>query len=254
MNVAEDISIDTLDAATGQVPNYSELVGQSSYDLSFWSIFWLVILAATLYISFYVIYEFVIKLIQNRKARSSAKRYFPIITSFIWLVYFTRVGYIFIKPYPLVGIGVVLILLLGFWRFIKDFIAGIVFRVQDNYRTNQRVQLKNNEGVIVELLNTHVKLEADDGELIFVPYSEFANQIVYKPSTQERLKQFSFRLVVDTDTDVDIDKINRIALSCPWIVSNRIPRIAHNEDDEELIISGYTLDLKYLPKIKNYFE
>ncbi len=252
MKIVEDISIDSIGAFTGQVSTHPDFLDPSSYDLSFWSIFWLVILAITLYTSFYVIYEFVIKLIQNRKARSSAKRYFPIITSFIWLIYFTRVGYIFIKPYPLVGIGVVLILLLGFWRFIKDFIAGLVFRVQDNYRTNQRVQLKNNEGVIVELLNTHVKLEADDGELIFVPYSEFANQIVYKPSTQERLKQFSFRLAVDTD--VDIDNINRIALSCPWIISDRMPRIAHNEDDEELIISGYTLDLKYLPKIKKYFE
>jgi len=252
MKETEDILIDSLGAFKSQVSAYSDFADQSSYDLSFWSIFWLVLLAITLYIGFYVVHEFVIKLIQNRKARSSAKRYFPIITSFIWLIYFIRVGYIFIKPYPLVGIGVVLILLLGFWRFIKDFIAGLVFRVQDNYRTNQRIQLKNNAGVIVELLNTHVKLEADDGELIFVPYSEFANQIVHKPSTQERLKQFSFKL--DVGTDVDIDKLNRIALSCPWIVTDRMPRIVHNEDDKELIISGYTLDLKYISKIKKYFE
>ena len=226
-------------------------VDQVSYDLSFWSVFWLIATAVFLYIGFYLIQKYVIDVIQSRKARISAKRYFPIVTSAFWLLYFIRVAYIFIKPYPLVGIVVVLIVLLGFWRFLKDFIAGLVFKVQNNYGMNQRVQLNANSGVINELLNTHVKLEADNGELIYIPYSEFANQIIRKPSTQERLKQFSFTLIKEK---TDIEHVKHIALSCPWIISDQTPRVSYNELSKELTISGYTLDLNYIPKIKKYFE
>ena len=220
--------------------------------ISLGSILFLIIGALIMYACLYLVNEYGIKLVQNRRARASAKRYFPIITSFIWLGYFIYMGYVILAPYPLIGIGVILFLLLGFWRFKKDFIAALVFRIQDNYRVNQRVQLKNNSGIIVELLTTHVELESDSGERIFVPFSEFFNQIIRKPSVQERLKQFSIEIAVEDK--VDFGQFEMKVLSCPWIITEKTPRLVQNYNEGTIQVSGYTIDLKYVTQIRKYLE
>ena len=153
--------------------------------ISLWTVLWVILAAAGTMVGFYIIDEFVIKLIQNRRARASAKRYFPIITSSTWLVFIVYIGYLLIAPHPIIGSAVLAILLIAFWRFVVDFVSGLVFRIQDNYRVNQRVQLKNVVGVISYLRTTHVELESEDGERILIPYSEFANQIVRMPSVRK---------------------------------------------------------------------
>lgn len=252
MNELSHIFVDTIFSADFIDGSATGVRSVSSHGLALGTILLLIFGTIIMYVCFYFVNEYVIKLVQNRRARTTAKRFFPIITSFIWLGYFIYVGYVILEPYPLIGIAVVLILLLGFWRFIKDFIAGLVFRIQDNYRINQRVQLKNNSGVIVELLTTHVELETDSGERIFIPFSEFFNQIIRKPSVQERLKQFSIDIPVGPD--IDFIKFKTKVMSCPWIISEKNPRLIENHKEGTVRISGYTIDLKFIPQIRKYFE
>lgn len=221
-------------------------------SISIWTILWLLLIGAGFYLGFYLINEFIIKLIRNRRARSSAKRYFPIIRSATWLVFVIYVSYLLITPHPVIGLSVLAILLMAFWRFIKDFVSGLVFRIQDNYRIDQRVQLKNAIGVIVDLKTTLVELESDDGERIMIPYSEFANQSIRKPSIQEQLKQFSIE-IKGTEVE-DIHQLSQTVLSCPWIIADKNPRVTYVQENDVYRISGHTLDLKYLPKIRRYFN
>jgi len=220
--------------------------------ISLWTVLWVILAAAGTMVGFYIIDEFVIKLIQNRRARASAKRYFPIITSSTWLVFIVYIGYLLIAPHPIIGSAVLAILLIAFWRFVVDFVSGLVFRIQDNYRVNQRVQLKNVVGVISYLRTTHVELESEDGERILIPYSEFANQIVRMPSVQEKLKQFSIQISASKVSSAE--DLNLMVLSCPWIIADKNPRITFNEEELIYRISGHTIDLKYLPKIRSYIN
>ncbi|MBL4705374.1 MAG: mechanosensitive ion channel [Flavobacteriales bacterium] len=221
-------------------------------SISIWTILWVLLAAAGTLVGFYLVDEFVIKLIRNRKARSSAKRYFPIITSSTWLVFIIYIGYLLIAPQPIIGGAVLAILLIAFWRFVVDSVSGLVFRIQDNYRIGQRVQLKNAIGVIVHLRTTMVELESDDGESSMIPYSEFANQTIRKPSIQEQLKQFSIEL--NPESVVSIKELNLAMLRCPWIIADKNPRAVFNESTQLYRISGHTIDLKYLPKIRSYFK
>ena len=252
MNELSHISVDTILPSQMLQDAVMGIDVASSRGISLGSILLLIVGAVIMFTCFYLINEYGIKLVQNKRARASAKRYFPITTSFIWLGYFIYSGYVILAPYPLIGIGVILFLLLGFWRFIKDFIAGLVFRIQDNYRINQRIQLKSNSGIIVELLTTHVELESDSGERIFVPFTEFFNQIIRKPSVQERLKQFS--LEISVAAEVDFGQFEKKVLSCPWIITEKTPRLIQNYKEGTIRISGYTIDLKYVVHIRKYLE
>ena len=114
MNELSHIFVDTIFSADFIDGSATGVRSVSSHGLALGTILLLIFGTIIMYVCFYFVNEYVIKLVQNRRARTTAKRFFPIITSFIWLGYFIYVGYVILEPYPLIGIAVVLILLLGF--------------------------------------------------------------------------------------------------------------------------------------------
>ena len=217
--------------------------------ISLWTVLLLVLISFAIYIGFFVVNEFVIKLIKNRRTRNSAKRIFPIFTSATWVIYVIYVVYLLVEPHPIVGLAILLVLIMAFWRFLRDFITGLVIRVQDNHREGQRIEINGVVGQVAEIKTTHVDVSSDDGERISIPHSEFFSQVVTKPSLQVSLSKFEIEFKGSLD---QMDQLQIAIVNCPWIVSSEAPKLTFTEGSGKFKLVAHTLDSKYIPKIQRF--
>ncbi len=247
----EDILNSVADSLSSNIIEAIETT-EPAADLSVWFSLWIILLGVSLFIGFYILDELVIKLIRNRRIRATAKRVFPIATSIIWACYALYIIFLIVVPYPIFGVSMVVLLLLAFWWFIKDFVGGLIIRIQNDYKAGQKISLDRVTGVITQLGTTKIEVESEDGESLLIPYSDFTNQLVTKPSVQEQLKQFTLKL--PKDVAKSREELVQKVWSCPWIVSDKDPRVQFLAEEEGYRVTGYTLDLKYVDRIRRYFK
>ena len=64
------------------------------------------------------------------------------------------------------------------WFVVKDFIAGIVFKVQNDLQANNNIQFGKITGIIKSQHLTHMKVETTTGQVIKIPYSRLNQDII----------------------------------------------------------------------------
>lgn len=186
----------------------------------------------------------------------------PVLVFLLWTgLVFWMVYYLFYdKPYYdfiVFSLIVILGLAIG-WFFIKDMIAGIAFKAQNQYMPGDLVQFGEVEGKIDAFLPTHVSIYTNDGKLIKIPYSNLTNKVISQKSESGTYGKNQFTLKVKTNNDKDIlERINSILISSPWRVKGRKPEIkikSENHDFKIYEILIETRNEKHLKYIEAYIN
>ncbi|MBN2349605.1 MAG: mechanosensitive ion channel [Bacteroidales bacterium] len=165
-------------------------------------------------------------------------RMLPLIVSVTWVVIvFWSANYLFNEKsyYKLVIICMIVILsvLIG-WFFIKDFIAGVIFRVQNNYAEGDHVQFGEVAGRVESLYLTHISLQTQEGRLVKVPYSRLGSEIISQKTESKTFEKNSFILKTRKTESVTSteESIRNILMTSPWRISNTQPNIKFVGEDD----------------------
>jgi len=152
----------------------------------------------------------------------------------------------------------VLLTLSGFWilwLLIKDFIAGAVFKTNNNFKEKDIIQVDNFEGKIIEMGSRILKIESDSGKVIYIPYSRLSQQTIIKvhPAEMVLSHNFTMRITKTGNANEQKDKIRFEILSLPWASFKRPPKVEIVHEDKDSYISEiklYSLEKQYFFKME----
>jgi small-conductance mechanosensitive channel len=137
------------------------------------------------------------------------------------------------------------------WFIVKDFIAGIVFKVQSNLQLNNTIQVGNVSGIIKSLHPTYLKLETSTGQMVKVPYSRLNHEIISEISEAKTKEGYKFQLQIrkikgKQETE---DRLNFLIINSAWSNYNRKPilkLVSENDTHYTFEVTASTLNHKHM--------
>jgi len=195
---------------------------------------WSLIIGAGLFFIFRILRYFLIPQIKKVKIRERIIYYSPAIEAIIWLIYVTVVLIHVFFPSPFIGLAIFLLLIIAGWRFLKDFVAGIIFKLEAKINVGQKIKFNDHVGIISTMDYLSTKIEVENGESIIVRYSDLSNFIITQANASESLKSHLLKLKIKSDKDIGIIKedIKSIIYNLPWSLGEKAPVIEYETSDE----------------------
>ncbi len=206
-------------------------------------------------------------LIKSQIKKNLLKQYISIFEVSIWLVFIIFSIQQFSNSNHLYAWGLFILLMLSslwlLWFWVKDYVAGALFKMNKDFREHDIIQVDNFEGSIIEMSPRKLKIESDSGEIIYIPYTQLQKMAIIKVHPGEMVLSHAFTLRTAKSESLEIlqDKIRFEVLSLPWSSIKRPPRIEIiHEDKESLVfeVKVYSLEKQYFfrmeQEIRKKFE
>jgi small conductance mechanosensitive channel len=170
---------------------------------------------------------------------------FPLASTIIWVIFvFWGTGLLLGERiyYPYIVVGMVLIILgLVTWYFIRDILAGALFKLQNELNQGDFIKIGDLSGQIKALRLTHLEISSETGQTVRIPYTKMNQELISNTSTPEGMEEFNIRLVHDkryTKPELE-EKIRYELATSPWCSFKQPPVLVLQNEDAE----SYTYDL-----------
>lgn len=166
---------------------------------------------------------------------SLVRKYYPLIIGLelgLWITFlFWLINHFFkSKPYynNLVLVLVLTAVILLVWFYIKDVVAGFLFRIKHNPMVGQLIESPEGVGAIKKLSASQIMVEEEGRKIIRIPYSKILNKSISIASDDiHAASEVVIRLGTDSGTDLnDMERrIRLVLLQSPWCVPHKPIRI-----------------------------
>lgn len=190
------------------------------------------------------------------------KRFYSLLVALelaIWMIFlFWLIHYFFMnKSYynELILVLVVTAVILLVWFYVKDVVAGFLFRIAHNPSLGQLLYSDEADGIIKKMDPSHVSIEHEGGEVIQVPYSRLLGKsLSLKTADARSASEVVFRVenLSSQDHHELEKKIRFMLLQSPWCVPNKPIRIAFlPHPDEGIEVAMHLLDKSFTEVAKH---
>ncbi len=173
--------------------------------------------------------------------------FFPAIELSCWLAFvFWAIHVLFREQffYPILMISIMLVVIISIsWFLVKDFISGIIFKTQNEFRRGQKIKFSSISGRILDMGPTYLKLETRKGETMKIPYSKLSNETLVKKGDMASTDNFKMKLKLALNRDKDqlATDLKTSLMSLPWTSANKEPTISSTNES-----SGFlTFEIMY---------
>lgn len=198
-------------------------------------------------------------IIKQPERKKSYDKYFSLFEIFVWLLYTIFVIQQLSDSNQLYSFGLFLLLMVaGFWMlwyYIKNYISGGIFKLNANFEINDTVQVDAFQGKIIGMGRHRLELESENGEIIYIPYSQLSDAVIVKLHPGEMILNHSFTISTTNDKSsaAKIEEINFAILSLPYASLKKATHIKLIHEDPlnmvfELVV--YTLEKEFFFKIE----
>ena len=192
-----------------------------------------------------------------------ASMVFTTVELVLWMLYFFwTVDRLFERKsyydYLFVGLVFIFVILLA-WFYVKDLVAGSLFKIQHNPKPGRFLQAENIEGVIRKAGATHLTLETPDGELIKIPFSKLQGSVITQGYPKEHAGDFRLHLRLEKSIPKEeaIARIRASVLHDPYCVFKKPVEVKPLEEDEETCTYEVTvtaISAQFLSGMENRIE
>ncbi|MCF6240734.1 MAG: mechanosensitive ion channel [Bacteroidales bacterium] len=226
-------------------------------DLSTHNILSIIFLAIFLFIAFRMLQILLIRLINNKKLKKRFIKLLYFIELNTWIVLLYHFAEDFKHEKPILslisGILLVLIVIWSFLFVLKDYFAGLYFKIFEDYQLNNRISFNDIQGIISALEIRHLILQTSNGELK-IPYSNlFKNQITRLPEKKEEELTIYLNVKKADINENYIENLRKKILLMPWINLKYAPEInILDKENENIQIKLVLLDAKYKKNVEEY--
>ncbi len=167
----------------------------------------------------------------NRQKLKIVIRYFPIIELLATLlIFFWAIDYLFSEKsyYQVLILSLVIssIILIS-WFVARDLIAGLVFRMQNNLPRGASVQFGKTKGKLLQMRSTHIIIETNEGQIVKMPYSRVANEIISEYPVEGVREDSKLKLNISKKMSWSETEglLRKTLLNTPWRLMNADPII-----------------------------
>jgi len=156
----------------------------------------------------------------------------------IWLIFVFKSTYFLFhgKFYYQYLVFALILIVMGFltWFLIRDIFAGLIFRINYNFKTGTYISTGNLNGQIVSKQLTLIKLKTNDGLLLSIPYTKLINEVItekgFHGTTEEHVIQIRADLSLGRTNAEEL--IRTALLSTPWNNLKEEPIIRFRKENE----------------------
>jgi len=235
-----------------------------NFNISYTSVIWFIALGVGIFLLFRFIKRLVYYWIPKRQNRQlKFERLLPVIEGMVWFTWviwgvqgvFNNKGL-----YTLIILVIIAIVLIAMsWFAIRDFIAGVVLKLEGAFNIGERIKIQDVEGRVKELGYFGVKLENFQGEVITMPYSSVSGVKRVLSKSSDKIKNHTFTLQLPKKYAVTetIEQAKNTILNTPWASITQKPHIkllAENNESYTLEVIVYSLHQRYFQKLQTHLQ
>ena len=206
---------------------------------------------------------YVLPLIFARKrGKTMLLRALPMVETPVWILYLSWYIFRFAEirsVYAFVVTGILLVVLFWLSRFfLRDLIAGIIFRATGRFRQGEVIVHGKFRGNIKTFTLLTLEVETADGQSLFIPYSELVGSATIRQESAEQAAafNFSFRLHPSHAGEEPAARIREFVTALPWSSPHRMPAVTirlDNDTDGPLAdVTAYPLEKSFGRKIEQH--
>lgn len=235
------------------------------YDNSWQSIFINFILIGIILLLLFRVIRYSLPLFaRENKQRDYISRQLPVIETILWFLFLSWFTFRFaqkLELYALIVAGFLFILIFWFARFfLRELIAGIIFKSGDRYKKGDFITTSEHSGRIYRFGIDSLEVENAKGQIVFIPYSKLVGDAIHMRSEgADKASGHSFRLTVIGEKNLAQleQEIQLFALTLPWININKtaqISLICQDANQIELNITIYLIDRNFAIEAEKSFQ
>ncbi len=151
------------------------------------------------------------------------------------------------------------ILLLGIvwisWFILKDFIAGLFLKMNQDIKLNEIIEFDNISGKVIKIGSRDVELEIDGSNTINIPFNQFFIKRIIHTGTSEHCAKANFVLKLNKNLNAieALDNIKVFIYQLPWTSSTHEQDVTIEKMDKEgtlIKICALLFDQKYMDKFE----
>ena len=163
-------------------------------------------------------------LVKSTKRRDFIKRQLPVIEITLWFLFLSWFTFRFaqmLELYALIVAGLLFLLIFWFSRyFLRELIAGILFKSGRRYKKGDSITVAGHTGKIQNFGLELLEIEGVDGQTIFIPYSKLVGDAIHSRSeSSEKSSSHTFSLKINWQGNfAELEKeLQAFALTLPWV-------------------------------------
>ncbi len=172
------------------------------------------------------------------------------------IVFWSAGAFLSNKSYynALIIILAVLFTLMLSWFYLKDIVAGFLFRVRHNPLKGQILTCDVVHGSVHVLGLSQLTVETDEGQWIRIPYSALVTRSLSLQSPRHVV-------IGETTLELNVKKgvnpvkaervLKRILSQSAWCIASKPIKVQMNADNDKIRISFYLLDPVYSNLVKS---
>ncbi len=222
-----------------------------------------VFLGIVLFIAMRVIIYFTGIAIKGTLLHKTIIRVIPVVEFSLWALFLFWAAFVLFEehsfmPSLLTVMGLILCLAIG-WYIIRDLISGMILKSENAFENGQYLKTNFSEGMIKKIGYLSLELETSSGEIIKIPYSKLANQVLVRPKKESVNKFASITIEIPGNYNHSEikTKITRAINSTPWVIYSRNPEIiisSKNNNQLTIEIRFVTFSDEHSNNLKRYLK
>lgn len=194
--------------------------------------------AGALFLGLRLLKKALILILRSEYLRTAFQRNFPAIELLFWFGFLLwGAGVVFQDSfYNFFAVAVISAAFAAwlFWIAGRDWVAGIILRMQDALEVDEILQIGDLGGVVRRLGYLSIDIEADNGDLIKVPYRSITGQIYRNRKKRSRSEMQQMQIEIPAALAADASQtLRQLILNSPWVSVLNEPIIKKIESKEQ---------------------
>lgn len=156
---------------------------------------------------------------------------------------------------PIVGLSIGIFSTVVLWKPIHNYLLGLIYLAGKTYFVGQRIRYNNQLVTLKAFRNISIELELDDGELMDVPYHDFADSNIVRSSPQSGVLSHSMILSIPKPSilESEEERIKALLLSLPWVVPRHkivFERLSEDLNQYTIKVIVHGIDKNHLHRVE----
>lgn len=153
----------------------------------------------------------------------------------------------------------VLLIVIPTWFLVRDFLYGLLLKMQRKIETDDKIEIGNLKGIIIKTDRFTFDIKTSNGNINTIPYNKIRSEIITKSGTNIHLEKHIIPFKISTKQNINpiIRELKVSLLTAPWVAASQEPIITivnHGGDNYDLEVIVYVLKKEYVEKITEYVK
>lgn len=234
---------------------------QTTIDLNNWPIVQVIIYGLLLYFLLQLGKRILSATTEQHSWFAIVQSNWPLVERIFWVVFSLVSVAAFIKPNPILGSILIAALAAAFWRFIRNYITGIIVLSQRDFQVGQSIRFEGYSGKIKALHSTKCEIELTDSarEILLIPYADFSHKLIIKTSPAEHLTIATTYIDFEGSTDQLFNEsiISSALVNNPWIAyddESVIQLVEETESGQRFKVTLRGIDSNHLKRAERMLK